>query len=636
MEYNNLKIPDKLQLFGKHIIFDCETFLHTQPDKTTVFHDPYLICAKFKRNWNDKGWFRDYQKLKHSNFIAHFKFEIMKFMGKSRHMMLIAHNMVYDFINCHVYYALFDAGFRLKTYSDGNPFFMVWERQYPYGKGKQTIFIQDNLNYFNTSLDKLSNVVGLPKWKNFNYEDESIENQKLAVSYCRNDCEIVDRALKYLCQFLIDNYEFNCLGGQGNFYTISGLTYKLFMLQYEPLIHQSHIDRIALERASYGGGRTEVFKMGTRYNQCYIDVNSLYPTVMSMFKIPYAYLEESLYPKELNIESLDKYAAIAKVTIYDLPNNKRFCGKQLQGRFCFPQGTFEAVLCTPELIYLINSGIKFELHEIVWYYHSYFLKDYIETTYENRLNASTKIEKDLFKLFMNSLYGKYGQKLKESIILELSNEINSKYEIIDDKKIYTKSFGGNKFQEVESDISNNTAVFVASHVTAYARMYLFKFIEIIGFEYISYCDTDSLIFDNSQRYKIESYLDQKKLGYFKIETKKDESLMDNITIEIRGLKDYTIDTEQEKIKGVSKKARKLSEEEKTILFEKTHDKKYLNTTYEVLQWNKLNFYIKDGQFNQYKGRIYNKALTRKYSKGVINDDNSISGIELDERGVINE
>ena len=95
---------------------------------------------------------------------------------------------------------------------------------------------------------------------------------------------------------------------------------------------------------------------------------------------------------------MDKYAAIARITIYNLPNNKRFCGKQLQGRFCFPQGTFEAVICTPELIYLINSGIKFEIHEIVWYYHSYFLKDYIETTYENRLNAMTKIEKDLFKL----------------------------------------------------------------------------------------------------------------------------------------------------------------------------------------------------------------------------------------------
>ena len=50
------------------------------------------------------------------------------------------------------------------------------------------------------------------------------------------------------------------------------------------------------------------------------------------------------------------------------------------------------------------------------------MKKYIDFNTENRKNAANDFEKDLFKLMINSLYGKMIENLTESINVRLVNK----------------------------------------------------------------------------------------------------------------------------------------------------------------------------------------------------------------------
>lgn len=588
-----LKIPDKLNIDFKFILFDCESWLNAKNGITE--HDCYLICAKFCKNYKDKGYFIDYNSNNSNNFKEKFGKDCIQFLGKSHNMYIIAHNIIYDFINSEIYYVLMYYKFELVCWNNKNPFFMFWRR------GKQTIILQDNMNWFSGKLSSWGEVFGLPKWDDFDYNDRSQENRKRAIKYCRNDVEIIYKGIIYLCQFLKKNFEFNCIGGRDKFLTISGLTYKIFMLQYKKYISLSNYMYINLERGSYSGGRCECFKLGFIKDMCYADINSMYPYIMCNYELPYAYTEN----KEMTLKNLEKYACIARIFVYGIEDYNRFICIFRDDKLIFPSGNFECCVCTGELVKLIKQGVKFDLLEEVWYLKSYFLKDYIGGMYDIRVNSENESKKTLYKLFMNSLYGKFGQKSNSYEKVGDSDEIKSYFRKEEDVKLI-KCIGGSEWIHEENNICKNSAVYIASHITSYARLYLFKMISKIGYENCYYCDTDSIIFDGKYKYRIDDFIDEEKLGYFKIEQEGN--------IEIRGLKDYTVYGRKmiEKIKGVKKGYKKVGE-----------------NVYEVEQWAKLNYFIRKGEMKNYVSWKVLKKLERKYVKGVVEKDGKVRGFKID-------
>jgi DNA polymerase elongation subunit (family B) len=196
----------------------------------------------------------------------------------------------------------------------------------------------------------------------------------------------------------------------------------------------------------------------------------------------------------------------------------------------FPVGNFETFLSTPEIIYALEHGHIKKVLAINIYEKANIFSEYVEYFYNMRLEAKAKgdeVRTLLYKLFLNSLYGKFGQKSNHWEKVGEADPTEVKLERIydvDTKKFITvKIFGGGIFRKNDLEEGENESFYsfpaIASHVTSYARMLLWKYIETAGIENVYYTDTDSL-FVNLEGYKnLEkaNYLNEDTLGLLKLE-----------------------------------------------------------------------------------------------------------------------
>ncbi|MEM3845658.1 MAG: DNA polymerase [Candidatus Parvarchaeota archaeon] len=238
-----------------------------------------------------------------------------------------------------------------------------------------------------------------------------------------------------------------------------------------------------LFRYGYHGGRVEVFKLYGR-NLYYYDFNSLYPYVMQKYEYPLLKADNFEYSEDYS--KLGYYYCKIKspsnLTIPILPYTRQ------DGRLIFPLGEWRGYYYTPELLkakemgYSISviKGIKFlEIKPI--------FKDFVDYYYKIKKN-SVGSKRAVAKLFLNSLYGKFGQhreitdysvvnvsSLKEG---ELHKYFSGDYALKSQKKYIV-----NGFMHTE----------VAGLITSYARLELYNLMLKAGLDNIYYCDTDSII-----------------------------------------------------------------------------------------------------------------------------------------------
>jgi hypothetical protein len=287
------------------------------------------------------------------------------------------------------------------------------------------------------------------------------------------------------------------------------------------------------------------------------------------------------------------------------------------GKLIFPVGEFVTTLSTPELIRAIADGSIETVYQYNVYEADYIFREYVDYFYNKRLEA--KANKDdvrtlLFKLFLNSLYGKFGQK---SVNWERIDDADP--EIVRTETIYNaktgqrityKIFGGGRFMKVEKpdgeNESYNSFPAIAAHVTAYARMMLWKYIETAGADNVYYMDTDSLFVNKSGYEKLlaAGFIDDKKLGLLKVEEEADGMY-------INGCKDY-IFNDHHKIKGISKSSVKID------------DSKYISTI-----WRGMSKFISSGDLSHYRNEMIIKTLSRQYDKGVIDLTGTVSPYRYD-------
>ena len=101
--------------------------------------------------------------------------------------------------------------------------------------------------------------------------------------------------------------------------------------------------------------------------------------------------------------------------------------------------------------------------------------------------------------------------------------------------------------ELDTDITQNISIPIASAVTAYARIEMSKYKNNSLLPNLYYTDTDSLYFDNPISYK---YIDSKKLGKLKIEGEYYRAIFLSSKL-------YALDNNEEtiiKIRSLSKKS----------------------------------------------------------------------------------
>jgi len=260
--------------------------------------------------------------------------------------------------------------------------------------------------------------------------------------------------------------------------SLPSLAFNYFNKKHKPLgLYLNAEPELAQKlRLAYRGGRCESWIRGTPDKQIFAyDVVSLYPSVM--LEKPFPIGQNGLREKSDIDLSNDGIAFCTVKQDADIPF---LCTKTLCSdgniKLLFPNGTFSAWFTYPELRFFSVKRLG-KILKIEKAYETkgckFFFKDYIEEFFN--LKQHDKEHADFWKLCMNSLYGKFAQ-----------DAHSPELEIQADNSIVPSEMQKNKKQNYMTNI------LVSAYITAYSRIKMYGYYEIIGAENLVYTDTDSV------------------------------------------------------------------------------------------------------------------------------------------------
>ena len=490
---------------------------------------------------------REKDTLIHQRFttIDQFWDMALSYVQPNKPLYLVSHNTSYDFGILKIFDRLAAAGFEMYSpYMGGLTVIMRFRR------GKEKIILLDNCNFFTGSLASLGAAIGYDKMD----VDPLTATEKEADPYCKRDVDILIRLWQAYYAFL----EVHDLGSWGS--TVPSQAFRAYrhrFMSHKIVIH-ADFDALEIEREAYHGGRTTVFWTGKATGQTFykLDVNSMYPYVMREHEFPCQFygIREHVSLEGLR-KKMKRFQVIARVTVNtDVPVYPVMLNKHL----VHPVGRFDTVLTTPEIEFALANGHLERVHTVALYEHADLFSQYVEYFYGIKVQYKRERNKAFYlmsKLYLNALYGKFGQKSETWELFD-----NPPEEIKRARMYYNARsgetwrlyrFGDQVWKARSAGEANNSFPAVAAHVTAYARLYLWELIMKAGREHVYYCDTDSLIVDDSGLGNMGRYMDETTLGALKIEEETDD-------LEILCPKHYRLGTNWKR-KGVPAKAVALAE-----------------------------------------------------------------------------
>jgi len=404
----------------------------------------------------------------------------------------------------------------------------------------RNIYFMDFFLFFPTSLNNLSKSwIGCEKIE-FDHTKITLDNynteyKELAIEYCKMDCILLFRIVnKFLTTIFSTNFKNTInLPGSLNFYTAPQLALKIFKqiyLSYD-LIGSIGWDYI-IEKSSYYGGMCVVYRKksenlnnfyGEKDNLYCYDINSCYPASM-LKKMPYKFIDEIINCDEIN-EYIDYY--LYEID-YEYPDNQIIVNlpTRIDGEIVYLKYGNKKWHWGNEINSSLSLGAKIlKIHKIRRYEGLYIFKEYIEDIYNMRLEAKRNNNTclvDFFKLLMNSLYGKLGQKLNLQKNIVSISELNEVVMYYNDNKIKNiKLLDGNCVEYEYEDLNEfynqiGSLVRFSAFITAQARCILLKpFTDnILEQDNLFYTDTDSIFIN---KILPSNYVSNTELGKFKLE-----------------------------------------------------------------------------------------------------------------------
>lgn len=458
---------------------------------------------------------------------------------------IIAHNALFDMVVLRFEQYLMTMGFECRfIFEQGVTFISKWRNN------DRGIMILDNSNWFAGKLEKWGDKLNVPKMGMPKFD----ASEKDWFTYCFRDTEILYKLQLWLIDFIKNN-------DLGNWkYTLAGLSFNAYRHRFmsHPIYIPEETRETYLARQAYKGGRTECFYSGNFSKGPYykLDINSMYPYVMKVNEYP---TNVEGYVRNPSIESVKKglvnYCAIAKVKVNV---TEPFYPIRYNDRTAYPIGKFTCYLSTPEIAIGIDRGWIESIKEIAWYRKRNIFRAFVDFFYTERMRWAEKgdeLRSFMFKIFLNSLYGKFGQRKYDDKVIGFQEphtyEPSYYYDSITGKRGMVRQMGANIILSTVGGEGYNSFCAIASHVTAYARIYLYSLIIKAGRNNVWYCDTDSIITNRNGLLNVDNVIDKRQLGALKIEGIADE-------IEIISPKHYKFGDDIT-LKGVSKNAKRTSD-----------------------------------------------------------------------------
>ena len=575
------------------LFFDTETWEERVSENEVK---QYLRLGWACRVYRDKRRDKWTEKWKKFKSVSEFWDFVEECVRERKTMWCFAHNLDFDFRVLEGFKVLKERGWEIQTFIYDSKNIILSFR-----KGKKTLLFLDTFNYFKGSVKKLGESIGLPKLEiDFNKASEEELSR-----YCRRDVEIIK---EFIMKF-IDFIQQNDLGTLQK--TLASQAFTAFrhrFMKYGIYIHNNK-EAIELERLSYRGGRTEAFFIGKlpkgRYYK--LDVNSMYPFVMREYEYPTKLIKVENNPTLSGLmRALKRFFVIAHVRV----RVREPCVGIKGERLIFPIGEFDAFLCSPELELVLEYGEIVRVYKYALYEKHSIFKEYVDFFYslkEKYAKENNVAFKQIAKLFLNSLYGKFGQRTR---LFECIGECEHEdgYEVVIDletgERTTYRYLNGEVWVESKDYIEgNNSMVAIASAVTAYARCYLWSLIKKAGIENVFYVDTDSLIVNEEGFKRLQDLLDEYKLGYLKV-----EGVSENV--EIRNAKDYTFG-EETKRKGIKKDAVEIA-----------------RNKFKQVQFERLRTAWRKGRVNEVYVLEVEKELKQEYLKGIVTESGRVKPFKL--------
>lgn len=380
------------------------------------------------------------------------------------------------------------------------------------------IILYDSLKILVSSVSSLGKVLNLPKleidyneYTKFNSKEEV---PKIVVDYLFRDIDIVKDFMNNFSK-KISNIKS----------TIASTMYSDFIKYYgvgsftrdfgAPFLRGNVLTTEQWEhiKLSYNGGFTAI---SPRYVGVDIkdidgysyDWNSMYPSIMLNYKIPYGSpYDERISEDDLELMDIRIIRAQKMEPLMPniLPNGSE--GVKL-GKYVDIAVDSDIVIWREEWEEILKSySIKYIHKSSMFFKSKYVFREYISRIKDEKVNATNPVDRYISKIKQNSLYGKFGQSMKRvSKVL--------KYD--PDKKLLGKRYGSNQMwvevKEITED-KNMSYIPIASYITSKARSLLYKAIYDNKLSFI-YCDTDSLYLTSKG---INLKIDDKEYGALKLE-----------------------------------------------------------------------------------------------------------------------
>jgi hypothetical protein len=197
--------------------------------------------------------------------------------------------------------------------------------------------------------------------------------------------------------------------------------------------------------------------------------------------------EGALFLADVDIEVPESYLP---TTPYRMPGT---------GSVFFPVGKWRGWFNDTDLRLLQSTGGRILTVHMVYHFEPFEdLRDYAETLYQRRIDGTTDFEKTVYKLLLNSLYGKFGENPLKSSLLVHPSYTDCPHEPKHRRKLaeegdpreplcMTMIHPGIWTIEAEAELAHEH-VPIASHITSLARANIWGFMRPCRKLY--YCDTD--------------------------------------------------------------------------------------------------------------------------------------------------
>ena len=363
----------------------------------------------------------------------------------------------------------------------------------------------------------------------FEYDDITEifkSNPELVYKQCEVDCLVLREGFLNFRANIKKRFDIEiCV-----FLTLPSLAFNLFKKNYydpkKDPITKNPYETDEFIRRSYKGGVSEVFKPSLKKGYCY-DANSLYPFCMSSNLFP---VGKGKFIKGKDIV-LNSFIGFIECRVSCDKELNFLTYKHPVRGLISPVGEWTDVYFYKEVQKAIELGYKITFIKGFKYEREApIFKAYVKDLYNLRLTSESKAMKDIAKLLLNSLYGRFGMKpFVES----------TKFLKEDELEVYKKNYEirninyiGNNFYSIsgikrslnEKDLYKNsidteTAIQIASAITAYSRIFMYDFKNIKDNE-CYYTDTDSIFVKN----KLNDKYIGNNLGNFKLEYEIEEAI----------------------------------------------------------------------------------------------------------------